>query len=189
MGPLVVQLSTDRPSYSSPERPRLRAALVNASDRPLVVVGCLDGSWSDGARFPRYTFAVTRDGGAPDCEDWTECGTRNPLEREYIRRLLPGDTVDPFGPGFFRHLWLERVLFDVPGLYTVTLTYDADAAPERFLGWSGSPEMETGASLAREVSRIRATSQRVEFVVRGPGLAPGSLATRRPDEDELSLLE
>jgi hypothetical protein len=105
----------------------LRFSLHNRSDVPVRVLPSLDGSgW--GMRHPKIEVELLD----PDGKPWMEprvgrCGNMNRLRREDMRELLPGESLDPFGPGSFKPLALSH-LPDKPGTWTVRFTYDTSGS-------------------------------------------------------------
>jgi hypothetical protein len=160
---LEVTLSLPKKELAKGEKVTFSARLKNVSEKPVGVIGCLDGS-DFGRRSPKYLASATRDGKPhelPKPEGF--CGFKNPLKAKEVRVLGAGEELDPFGTPFFSHYQLHEVAFDEPGKYELVLTYDADTAEDAWFLQDGD---EDGARRLREVARIRVSSAPLVFTVK-----------------------
>ena len=163
--PLSIVL--DGPSHVAAGAPiDVRITLINTSDRPLWVVGVVDGS-EVGARCPRWLPSVTSP--APVDLPELEFDMAAPLRPQDFRRLEPGEGCDPTAPEG-GSAWLPLYTFvnlrpAAPGPYRLSLTLATDCgSDEEWLGSWGRPEgadAEEVASRLAGVPRVRVESNAV----------------------------
>lgn len=156
----VVRLYQPRP---------VRVWLQNVSDKPLWIVGCVDGAQA-GARYPIWRAQVEGPNGplpTPETPDMVR-----PLLAVDFRQLAPGERLDPTsreaGANWFPLSRLEQIV-EAPGAYRASLELDMTCEdPERWLG-GGLKDHERAATLPllAQVPRLSITSNTLEIRVEG----------------------
>ncbi|MFD7712151.1 hypothetical protein ACFV6E_37030 [Streptomyces sp. NPDC059785] len=141
-----------------------RVEVRNAGDGDVWIAGVLDGS-EHGLRYPRYTPAVVRVGGAGGnavvaAPAPAEDPLVGPLRPDDLRRLAPGESFDPTtGPGCLPLLTFATFAPAAPGRYRYTLTLSTDAdRPEQWLGGFSLPKGADRETLLALVARIPRTT-------------------------------
>jgi hypothetical protein len=135
----TIDLTTEHAEYDLGEVPAVQVNIHNNLKRDVLIVGNLDGSSL--GRPPLCTLTVTRPDGLPPPPLDGFCGFQNPLRPEDFVSLKAGDTIDPYMKvddyGFWRSWQLREEVFDIPGTYTLQVTYATDVST-RFEDWQGS---------------------------------------------------
>lgn len=165
--PIGVVLSAGQATYEVGQRPKFTVRITNHTDRPMLLVGSLDGS-DVGWRYPKLT--VQRDGPV-EPEGISRCGNTNNLKPNDFIAVEPGESFDPFmvtnEHGFFSHFLLRDTDFEKPGIYQYTLSYDTDEKDiAQWWGLMSADEpSEEVRRLFEEVPKLKATSNTVTITV------------------------
>lgn len=145
-------------------------AVRNASDRPVWVVGVLDGSEA-GFRCPRYTPEIVGPRPLPPVEGMPWCGMVAPLRPVDFRELRPGESFDPTTAAGFE-AYFPLVAFNnfyppYPGRYELRLTLSTESAREEdWLGLTDYPQKQAARALLAKVPRLTVPSNTAVVEVR-----------------------
>jgi hypothetical protein len=140
----------------------LSVVVRNVSDRPLYMVGVLDGS-EVGFRYPHYLPQITALQPLPPPEGLPECGNVAPLRLKDFRLLQPGEGFDPTSP-HDEIAYLPLITFQTfrppfTGRYEFRLTLSTESEQdEQWLGIIEYPGKEQVLSRLAQVPRLRIES-------------------------------
>lgn len=134
----------------------------NVSDRPLYMVGVLDGS-EVGFRYPHYLPQITAPQPLPPTEGLPECGNVAPLRLKDFRLLQPGEGFDPTVPlddiAYLSLITFKTFRPPFPGRYEFRLTLSTESErDEQWLGIIEYPGKEQVLSRLAQVPRVRIES-------------------------------
>ncbi|MDT7782397.1 MAG: hypothetical protein QOF58_816 [Pseudonocardiales bacterium] len=139
--------------------PPVRIEVRNLGPDEAWLVGVIDGS-EHGIRFPHYRPSITRDGVVVARPETAEDPLVGPLREQDFRRLGPGESFDPTGPGFLPLATFATPLTE-PGLYRYSLTVSTDSPSERdWLGRFGQDDAVL--TLVEQVPRFTVMSNVLE---------------------------
>ncbi len=126
LGKLRLQARALRPSSVTGEPLPVRFALVNDGAEPIFVLPCLPGSGTAlGRKFPLISALVTDGAGKEMSVPLAGSFWGSPrLRGAQFRRLVPGESLDPFEEGTGEPPPLLDFRPAEPGTYTVRLSYD-----------------------------------------------------------------
>jgi hypothetical protein len=159
---LELVLTCDEKEYAEGVHPKFTAKLKNVSKEDVYVIASLDGS-DDGRRFPRYLATATVNDEKVGLNQSGRCGNKNAIKDADVKKLAPGESIEPIGGGTFgQHELASTFKFDKPGIYAVTLTYDTDEKDDaKFDGDLGKNEHK----MLAKVLRTKVVSQTLHFTV------------------------
>jgi hypothetical protein len=128
----------------------------NAGDRPIWIVGVVDGS-EEGVRYPRYRPSVSRGDAIVASPPPPEDPLVGPLRETDFRRLAPGEAFDPTrGEGYLPLSTFANFRPAEPGAYRFQLELSTESpAPEAWLGRFGQePHQAKALELIAQVPRV-----------------------------------
>jgi len=111
-----------KPRIKVGERLPVQFRIHNVSSQTVQVLPSLDKS-DIGSRYPKYLMEIVDDSGERQDLKLQRCGSTNALSAVDFIELRPGEDLDPFGIGTFRH-YLFGWKPTRPGTYHVRLVYD-----------------------------------------------------------------
>jgi hypothetical protein len=151
-GGLSCEISSLQAAYTVGDVPKVSVVIRNDSDRPVVLVGSLDGS-EERWRYPLVYFELTGPEGENAFGPYGRCGNMDGIRVEDFVKVQPGETFDPYSSGFFGPIALSRALFDRAGTYRLSFTYST-LAPE-LADWWGRPAIsQVDEDIASLVERV-----------------------------------
>ncbi|RNC73254.1 MAG: hypothetical protein ED859_00670 [Desulfuromonadales bacterium] len=167
--PLAVILTGPATPCRVGEPVAISVEVRNVSDRPLRMVGVLDGSEA-GFRFPRYRPEITGPSAGAETDSVFWCGTVAPLHLRDVRLLMPGEGFDPRmaadGSAFFPLAAFLGFRPTAPGGYRFRLIVDTSApAADEWLGMPSILNEEEIRRLLDEVPRGEYVSNTLDIEV------------------------
>lgn len=154
------------------QRMPVRVEVHNASDRPVWIVGVLEGS-EVGFRYPHYLPTIEGPEPVPDPEGLPHFGNMAPLRLDDFYRLAPGASFDPTEPlrGAHYHPLHTFAAFrpPAPGRYTLRLTLSTESQDAtEWLGIIETPDKEAILDRLAKVPRLRVESNAATVEVQEP---------------------
>jgi hypothetical protein len=133
--PLSCTIISDKQVYKTGEVPKLTVTIKNQVDKPIYLVGSLDGSdvrW----RYPHCYYEITGPNGKPVVTGIGRCGNMNSLRVADFAKLDPNQSFNPYQPKrFFSCYQISKGSFAVAGNYTVYFIYSTkERKIENWLG-------------------------------------------------------
>jgi hypothetical protein len=131
----------------------------NVSDRPVWVVGVVDGS-EEAIRYPHYLPRISRDGEVVAAPPPPEDPLVSPLRAVDFRVLEPGESFDPTraerGSAYQPLSTFVNFRPATPGEYSYSLTFStASTSPEQWLGrFNQDAERDAVLERAARVPRV-----------------------------------
>ena len=140
----------------------VRVEVRNASDRPVWIVGVLEGS-EVGFRYPHYLPTIKGPERMPEPEGLPHFGNVAPLLLDDFHRLDPGDSFDPTQPAHGAHYHPLHTFSPfrppAPGRYTLQLTLSTTSDdPAEWLGIIETPDKAAILAHLAKIPRLRVAS-------------------------------
>ena len=147
---LTCTLTADKSVYKIGEVPNLKVEITNATDKPIYLIGALDGScvkW----RMPYCYFTVNKP--KPDTPHLQLCGYINTIRIEDFELVKPSDKFNPYDSvdnyGFFKdYATIRTETFQNAGTYKIKFHYSTTSNDfNDYRGNSGSWKSDTSDTL------------------------------------------